>query len=293
MTVLLGLLVSGCLAVEGEKITAGDLAVREPALARLPADTPVGYAPAPGAKRILSVAELSRFARRSSVDLSAAREICVVRPLETLSADRVVSAMTTALGRPDARIELLDFSRYPVPRGEIEFRADGLSRPAGVKAPALWRGSVRYAGNRHFRIWARVRISIREKRMVAAEDLPAGRLIAVGQLREEVFDAVPGPAGFAVTFEQAAGHLPRRRIAAGQPLPLGVLAAPNDVAAGELVRVEAASGAARIEIRGKAETSGRAGDTVLVRNLDSGRRFRALVTGRGAVAAGKERMASR
>ena len=44
------LLASVCVPVEGERILAADLAKAEPAFAALPAETPLGYAPSPGAR---------------------------------------------------------------------------------------------------------------------------------------------------------------------------------------------------------------------------------------------------
>jgi flagella basal body P-ring formation protein FlgA len=293
MMLLAALLVSGCLAVEGERIVAADLAGIEPAFARLPAETPLGFAPAPGARRILHRAELDRLGRRYSVDLAPSKEICIERLLEPLRGERLLDAMTRALGCPEAKIELVDFSRYPAPKGEIEFPVSGLSRSPDPATPVVWRGSVLQGGKRRFRIWVRVRISIPAKRLVAAEDLPAGRPISAAQVRQETFSADPRPAIFAAQPEQAVGRVPRRRIDAGQPVPLGALEAPREVAGGEMVRVEAASGGARIEIHGRAETAGRKGDTILVRNLESGRRFCAKVISRGLVAAGEERTPTR
>ena len=42
--------ISGCVLIEGERIMAHDLAQAIPAFAVIPADTPLGYAPTPGAR---------------------------------------------------------------------------------------------------------------------------------------------------------------------------------------------------------------------------------------------------
>jgi len=49
MILLAAAIVSGCLAVAGDRIRAGELARSVPELASLPADTPLGYAPVRGA----------------------------------------------------------------------------------------------------------------------------------------------------------------------------------------------------------------------------------------------------
>lgn len=56
---------------------------------------------------------------------------------------------------------------------------------------------------------------------------------------------------------------------------------PRDVKAGDAVRVVASMGATRISIDALAETSGRVGERIALRNRESGRRFAAIVAGPG------------
>ncbi len=83
--------------------------------------------------------------------------------------------------------------------------------------------------------------------------------------------------------EAAAGRVPRRPIRAGAPVPAGILEAPNEVERGETVAVEVTSGAAQLSLKAKAETAGRKGDLVMLRNPDNGRRFQGRVEGQGKV----------
>jgi flagella basal body P-ring formation protein FlgA len=64
------------------------------------------------------------------------------------------------------------------------------------------------------------------------------------------------------------------------------LAAPYEIARGAAVRVEVSSGDAHIEMEGRAETDGRAGQTIPIRNPANGKRFQARVEGPGKVVAG-------
>ncbi len=61
---------------------------------------------------------------------------------------------------------------------------------------------------------------------------------------------------------------------------LGQTPAP-EVTRGESVAVEVQSGAARLTFDAKAESSGKPGDTVLLRNPENGRLFQARVVGKG------------
>jgi len=275
----------GCIPVDGERIRASDLARALPAFSAVPAEETFGYAPAPGARRIFAMQELARLAERYGIRLAAGSGICFERAMETLSADRVLMAIRAALNREDARVELLDFSRYPAPRGELEFPRAGLGRPAAGQRPAavLWRGRLRYDGSRSVPVWARVRISIPCTRLVAAEHLPAGRPIQAGQVRLESGEMFPLSEAAIGTLEEAAGKLPRRSIRAGSVLFASLLEAAKEVERGEEVSVEVLSGGAQLRFRARAETAGRRGDLILVKNPSNGRRLTARVDGEGRV----------
>lgn len=62
--------------------------------------------------------------------------------------------------------------------------------------------------------------------------------------------------------------------------------APRDIKAGDDVRVVVTMGAARLTLDALAETSGRVGDRILLKNRESGRRFAAVVAGPGAARIG-------
>jgi hypothetical protein len=55
----------------------------------------------------------------------------------------------------------------------------------------------------------------------------------------------------------------------------------GDVERGDKIAIEVSSGAARLTFDATAESSGRAGDSIMVRNPESGRLFRAKVEGKG------------
>ncbi len=284
MIVLAAALAATCIPVEGDRIRAADLAVAVPAFAALAPEETLGYAPAPGARRMMGARELERIAGRHGISLPTAPGLCVERAMERLTEERVLAALRTAAGNPEARIELVEFSRYPVPRGDLEFARTGYTPPPeGAKVPVVWRGKLKYAGSRSLPVWARVRISVPGKRLVAAEDLPAGRPIQASQVRVEAAGlplfADPG----LQSAEAAAGRVPRRAIRAGAPVPAGILEAPNEVERGETVTVEVTSGAAQLSLKAKAETAGRKGDLVMLRNPDNGRRFQGRVEGQGKV----------
>jgi flagella basal body P-ring formation protein FlgA len=207
----------------------------------------------------------------------------VERPVAPLDPAGLLEAMKSSL--PQARIEILEYSRQPAPPGELEFPRQGL-REGSPRNGALWSGSVRYAGNRRFLIWARVKVTVGVRRVLAMADLKAGQRIEPGQILEQTREEFPSPGEFAVTLDQVAGKWPRLMVRAGSEIRMDQLVEAKDVARGERVRVEVVAGAARLEFDGIAESSGSAGEMIPVRNPDTSRRFRARVEGRGRVSVG-------
>ena len=283
---LAAVLAPGCTAVDGERILAGDLARGWPEFAAVEASLALAYAPVPGARRVFGRAELARLAARFQLAPPAAG-LCVERRTAALTQGQVLAAMQAALGMPEARIAVVEWSRGAVPEGALVFpkealRAPGPGTPPG--APVLWRGAVRYGGGKRFPVWARVIVSAPAARVRAAVELRAGEVVRAEQLRLEQAEGFPLGRREASTLEQVAGRRPRRTIPADAIIPPDLLDEPRDVERGDTVQVEVASGAARLTFAGRAESAGSAGQAVQVRNPDSRRLFPARVAGKGAVA---------
>ncbi len=268
-----------CVPVAGERILAGDLARAVPVFAGLPPELALGYAPAPGSRRAYSAAELARLAARYGLTVEPGVEACLARPARMLTVERVTAAMQATV--PKARIEVLELSHQPVPTGELCFPISGLSAgPASEPASArLWRGQVRQPGQDDFPVWAKVRILVSGTRAVASEALLAGRPIERAQIRLEPYEGPPGMPDPA----QIVGRAPRRPIPAGMAIEAWLLEEPQEVLRGESVRVEVWSGRARLVLEGQAQSSGRRGETITVRNPSSGKIFHARVQDRGQV----------
>jgi len=275
----MGMALAGCLPVAGERILARDLARVVPAFAALPPDLALGYAPSPGGTRTYAAAELSRLARRYGLAVETGAEACFLGPVETLTGARVAAAMRAAM--PAARIEVVEFSRQPVPPGELLFPVSGLAAPqaSGPSSVLLWRGQIRRPGQDDFPVWAKARIRVSGTRARAAEALPAGQPIERAQLRLEAYE---GAARFP-ELSQIVGRVPRRPIAPGEVILPQWLEEPKDVRRGESVRVEVRIGQARLLLEGQAQSAGRRGEMIPVRNPASGKVFRARVQDRGQV----------
>ncbi len=285
MILLAAVLGASCIAVTGDHVTAADLSRALPEFSTLAPEQALAYAPAPGARRTVTARELARWANQRGVTLSHEAQICIERATERLKEARVVERLRAAIADPAVRIELIDFSRYPVPLGELEFPRSGLGAlPVGGGARALlWRGRMRYGENRSIPVWARVKLAVAAKRIVAVENLVAGKPIQSAQVRLETAEICPLAEAPVAALEQAAGRIPKRIILAGTPVFPSMLAILRDVERGDTVSVEVSSGGARLVFHARAESAGSAGDTVYLRNPLNGRRFPGRVQGRGKV----------
>jgi flagella basal body P-ring formation protein FlgA len=278
---------SGCLAMgtARDQVVAGDLAAGYPEWAAVPAETPLGLAPAPGVQRVFRVLELRRLAERWSLSTVPDREICVTRPVAVLTAARLLAAMQNAVLKdmPAAHIELFDFSRQPAPEGDLVFPVSGLRQgPAG----GYWSGYVAYGGSHRFTLWARVKVIVASARVVAVEDLKPGLALDSAQLRVETREEVPAT-GLVSAVEEVAGKVLRRSVASGTALRAEWLEPAKVVLRGETVRVVAVRGGARLELECVAEGSGAIGEIVPILNPVSQRRFPARVESKGRVVAVK------
>ena len=273
----------GCAAVDGDRILAKDLAGKISAFGKLPPETLLGPTPPPGAMRTFRGPELLSLARLYSVDLEKPEDVCFQLAMEPLDRERVLDAMRTSLQTPDARIEIAEMSAYAVPKGRVEFVRDRLGAPASTEqpAPVLWRGDVLYGANRRFAVWARVNIVVRSQKVFAVELLKPEQPIDSRQLRLETIEGFPAGSKSIASVASAAGMVPLHLIAAGSEVRSDSLADPKDVNRGDLIQVEVRSGGTRLAFIGRAESAGREGDSIPVRNPDSNKLFQALVTGKG------------
>lgn len=284
MMILSSLALAACLAVNAvsDHVVAGDLAPASLAFASIPADTVLAWAPAPGVQRTFHVPELRRMAARFGASSAPETDLCVTRPVAPLDPARLKAAMQAQL--PEAKVEILDFSRQPVPEGALEFPLSGLRR--GTAGP-YWNGYVCYAGSRRFAVWARVQVRVWAPVVVAAEDLKPGRPLEAAQLRLETREDFPQP-GWVAALADAVGRLPRHSIRAGAAIAARELDTAPDVARGDTVKVEVWSGATHLLLEARAEGAASIGQRVAVRNPVSSKVFFARVEAKGRASVGKE-----
>ncbi|HVX67176.1 MAG TPA: flagella basal body P-ring formation protein FlgA [Bryobacteraceae bacterium] len=180
------LLAASCIPVEGERILLSDLARALPAFAAAPGADEVGIAPAPGVRRTLGARELERMAARYNVQIGTPASACFERRAEALEQARVLEGLQQALRNEKGTWELLEYSRYPAPPGELEFLQPVR---AAADVPVVVRGWVHYAPNRRFPVWAKVRITrpprAVERGSIVAVEVSSGGAVLKLQARAE------------------------------------------------------------------------------------------------------------
>jgi flagella basal body P-ring formation protein FlgA len=274
---------AGCTSVDGDRILGSDLARADQRFARVRGDFVAAFAPLPGVQRVFEVRDLGRIARMHGLDVDELRPLCFERRSEVLSEARLRESLVPLLPA-SATLEILDHSRHALPIGELKFAARDLGHPPASHptAPVLWRGRLVYGANSSVLVWAKVRVTAKEKWVATARALPAGRPIEAADLvvlEEERFPFASPPIR---EMDAVIGKAAARMLPQGQVLSSALLASPQDVRSGDLVDVEVASGGVRLRFEGRAFSSGRVHDTVLV-GLETGRKVKAMVREKGKV----------
>lgn len=183
---------AACVAVEGDRVLAGDLVAADAWFARLDPGREIGLTPLAGVTRVIQRRELAALARPAgSPPLpDSLADVCVERATEMLTVRQLQPVLDAATG--GTPVAILEYSRFRVPRGTIEFNRAGLT-PAG-----LWRGRVVYGANHTLPIWAVVRTAGALARAARLREVERGERVKVevtsGAARL-VFEAVAESAG--------------------------------------------------------------------------------------------------
>jgi flagella basal body P-ring formation protein FlgA len=270
-----GIAMAGCVPITGNRILGHDLGLADPQFAALPAGLTVGFAPAPGTKRIFATSELQRLARANGIAVSSPGEVCFEIPMLHVTEEDASAAMRRSLPA-EAALKIVELVNFEVPAGVLEFPCEGLEPPSvanhGVQ---LWRGYVKYAETRRASIWARVEVTEQFTAVVAARDLPLNTLISASSLRLETRTGPLEKEKRATRIEDVQGRIPRHALNAGSVVLVALLSDAPAVRRGDSVTVEVQSGPAHLRFEAIAEGAARDGDMVELRNPSNGKTFRA------------------
>ncbi len=268
-----------CRVVEDDVIRMRDLAAAERAFAPLDADSVVAYAPLPGAIRTLQAAELARLAHRHGIADGQFRDLCFERAMRLLDEQELRETCYRALAIPAAEVELIDFSHFPAPVGELVFPRSGLTLTTST-VPLFWKGYVIYGAGHHFPVWARVMVRAKLRRVVATDNLVSNTPVRADQVRMEPLDGVPDVLAPAQSLDQVVGKPLLRPVRRGATVSLDDVSTAVFVRRGDRVEVDFESEGVHLRFDATAEMDGRFGDRILLRNVRSSNTFMAKVSGK-------------
>jgi flagella basal body P-ring formation protein FlgA len=284
LSLLPALGVCECFAIDGPRILGRHLAAASPEFAAVPAEQEFGFTPSPGRIRVIEPPELLRWARQAGLSIVPRQSVCITQRTEMLDEAKIVAALRQVLqGPPGLQLSVIDFSKWPVPAGTLDFptAASGRLRPDRKDGSRLFRGVVRFGDRLTLPVWARVQIRVRQNVVVARQALEVGRSIETSALEIREHEGFPLGADVAVALEAVAGRAPRRKIQAGADILISNLTEPIAIHRGDPVEVEVRSGQARLRFTGQAQASARSGEQVQVENPTTHRRFTARVVAPG------------
>lgn len=132
-------------------------------------------------------------------------------------------------------------------------------------------------------VWVRAHITVERTWVESAEPLPVGKPIEASQLIVVTGPRFPFDPVLMESLEALVGRRPVRTLAAGTPIAPAMLAISHDVERGDLVAVEVKVGSAVLDFEATAESSGRAGDSILIKNPENGHSFQAKIQDKGHV----------
>lgn len=274
-----------CVGVKGKWAAAGDFATIAPEFGKIEAATPVLTAPSGLSRRWLTAADLVAIANRLGVGpLRHPSELCIEQAKVELRDEQILEQIKPQLsvnGIPgEVLIELLNYFPKQTPPGVLRFELSGLAPSCITGGCALyrWKGAMLLNAGGSIPVTAEVRIETIGKSPIAERDLPIGAKIGVGDF--SIAETRHAWLQASVPMElDLSGYVVRRPLKTGEHISPRSLRKRLEVEKGEEVELHVKAGQLELVTQAKAETSGKAGDRVVVSNPLSHRRFMAEVTG--------------
>lgn len=272
---------AACLQVDSDRILARNLVSLAPAFGKMAPDLTFGYAPPPNAERTLTIQELNTWIGQQGFTTEGVIAGCVVRATQAITDDRVTSAIKDSLkelGKP-VELELVEHDKQKFALGRLEFPLSGASKPPKAQPGATftWTGKVVTSEGRTYPVWARVRATCKRNAVRLKQAVSAQQPIVAEAIEETSVPDSPFNSSEEISADRLVGKIARHALQAGMLIESKDVQVAPDVRKGQMVQVEALAGAAQLKLMARAESSGHAGDTISLTNLEGMRRFYGVV----------------
>jgi flagellar basal body P-ring formation protein FlgA len=169
-----------------------------------------------------------------------------------------------------------------IPQGDMELRVVSRGSPASYRN-ALISIEATLDGKFVRTFWVKADVRVRAQVVRVAKPLPYRTVLKADDLLEAVCDIEDPRPAYIRSAAEAVGMTTRRALGQGEFLSLGCVDEASLVRSGETVRLLVRNGILNMTVLARALQSGKLGEPIKVRNIDSERVIMAVVTGRGEV----------
>ncbi len=142
---------------------------------------------------------------------------------------------------------------------------------------------VRCTAPQAWTVYLPARVAMEQRVVVAARPLEAGKILAAADLTLVQHNTGQLAANAVLAPQAIVGKVLRYNVAAGQPLLENMLLQPEVIRYGQAVTLVALGEGVRLTALGSAMENGRTGQSILVRNIQSGKLVRGTVDAAGQV----------
>lgn len=282
--------------LDGERVVLGEIAeisADEMTDKRLK-NISLGYAPNVGMLREISRSQIilaisaAGFAD-DEIFLDAPAKILIRRAGQTISQSQMREVVEKFVSERisgeqiSAKITKIELPNgFFAPTGSIEIRPN-LTANLNFFQPFSLPAEIRIDGKTWRRFSAKIEIEACADVLVAARDLTANAKLSESDVRFENRRLMKPLANYLRDIEKLRGLMLIKNTSNGAEITADLFVPNVVVKAGDAVRIEALSGKLKIVVSGEARASGRIGDRIAVKNLQSGAILQAVVADVGLV----------
>ena len=169
-----------------------------------------------------------------------------------------------------------------LPQVDIQLRVASRRTPANFRSTLLSVEAV-FDGQPIRTFWVKADVRVRAQVVQVAKPVPYRSVLKADDLREVMCEIADPRADYIRTFAEAVGKTAKRALGPGELLSRNWVDEVRLVRSGETVRLLVQINGISVTTLARALQSGKLGDRVKVRNIDSDRAITAVVTGQGEV----------
>lgn len=280
--------------VRGPEVHLGDIADIQGDQAETLASISLGSAPQPGeSKRLLAALVESRLRRAGiapgEVEVSGALQVEATTLSQDLTRHDLAASLrehilaTMTWDPADTEIEIpLPLEDLVIPEGDlaVEWRPSPGYRMVGTGS---FQGVIAVDGREEQTILVKARVEPFTELVLAATDIPRGRVISPADLETERMAVSQVPPGAITDMTELVGLVAQRNIFPGQPITSRNVTSPTLIRRNQPVAFVTGGTGVQVSGRAIAVSDARAGDMVMLRAVNSKETFQGVVQANGVV----------